>query len=158
MRIQKNDVWCCGKDHDRGNSDKFCTSIKRLILDRALDAHVRLRLASGQQFLDDLISLIEQREQEEDAKQAILRQKLANLQQAIDNFTAQLKTIDMRTEVGKYLFNELQERLAPLLEEKRIIDGHLVREKTILDRGSTSESRTRRRRQPITIKRLYTIV
>ena len=69
----------------------------------------------------------------------MLRQKLANLQQAIDNYAAQLKAIDMRAEVGKYLFNELQERLAPLLNEKQIIEERLAREKTVLDRLPSSE-------------------
>ncbi len=141
MRIQRgdDDCWTCGKDHDLGLSIKFCTNIRRRVMDRVLDTQIRLRLSGGQQFIDDLVRLIEVREQEEGANQVMLRQKLANLQQAIDNYAYQLKAIDLRTDVGKYLFNELQERLAPLLNEKQLIEGRLGREKTILDRVPSSD-------------------
>ena len=141
LRIQKggHECWTCSKDHDFGNSKKFCANIRRRVVDRVLDTQVRLRLSGGQQFVDDLVRLIEEREKEEGANQAMLRQKFANLQQAIGNYTAQLKDIDVRTEVGKYLFNELQERLAPLLDEKQIIEERLAREKTVLDRSPSSE-------------------
>lgn len=141
MRSQRNGVWGCRSDWDAANSNRSCTNIRQILLQRLFDTHVRLRLSGGQNHLNDLVQLVEQHEEKEDAQQAMLRQKLKNLQQAVENYTAQLKDIDMKTEVGRYLFNELQGRLSPLLNEKQVIESRLAREKSLIRRGVSEEER-----------------
>ena len=135
MRAFVQDTWRCSKDYELGISQTLCTGIRRHVLDRLLDAHVRLRLSGGQNHLNDLVQLVERRKDEEDAHEAMLRQKLSNIQQAVSNYTAQLKEIDMQTDVGRFLFKELQDRITPLLAERQAIEQRLVHDKRMLTRG-----------------------
>jgi|GEM_PF-2916735 len=139
MRAWVNGVWGCRRDWDQASSKVTCTNVRRRILERLMDTHVRLRLSGGQNHLNDLVQLIEQHQEKEDAQQAMLRQKLDNIQQAVANYTAQLKDIDMKTEVGRFLFVELQGRLSPLLSEKQLLESRLAREKGLIRRGVSEQ-------------------
>lgn len=127
MRIQQNgENWRCSRDYDRGEG-QCCTGIRQRVLDRLLGTHVRLRLSGGQNHLSDLIQLVERHKEDDDAKEAMLRRKLENIEETIKNYTAQLNSLDMKTDGGRYLFRELQDRLTPLVKESQILANQLER-------------------------------
>ncbi len=134
MRAWVGGVWGCRKDWDLAVSATTCTNIRSRLLERILDTHIRFRLQGGQNHLEDLVQLIEHHQQQEAEHKVMLQHKLANVRQAVDNYAAQLNAIDVRTDVGRFLFAELQQRLSPLLAEKQLLEVRLSQEQSAVRR------------------------
>ncbi|MBI4739710.1 recombinase family protein [Candidatus Woesearchaeota archaeon] len=139
MRASHGECWSCRKDLDIADSVVSCTNIRQRVFERVLDTHIRLRLSQSENMIDDLVRLVESHERDDKSNELMLRQKLANINQAIENFTTQLREIDVKTSTGKMFFAELQERIVPLLLEKHSLENRLSSEKNILGQNPSHE-------------------